>query len=74
MKKKKVYLALVDSNFKLTDEVVNYFQSKNVEVIKHFQTIDVLKLQSNKDLTTEKLQFVNHIEKDAEFHLNSEEE
>lgn len=74
MGKENIYLALVDSDFELTEEVLGYFRSKEVEVVKYLKNVNVLQLRSKKDLTSEKLKYINHVEKEQTMRSGSEED
>lgn len=71
---KKRYLALVNDQFVLNEEVKNYFQKRNIEIEEYFKSLGILKLAAQSDIDVRNLQYVTHIEEDREFRALDESE
>ena len=61
----RYYLAIVDNDFQINDEIKRYFADKNVTLVQHFKSIGVLKISADYDLLETELQYIKHLELDS---------
>lgn len=74
MDENKIYLVLVNEDFELTDEVAEYFLKQEITVLKYWEQLGILKLESIHDLLMKDIKFIDHIELDSTIKVIDEEE
>lgn len=60
--KKNVYLALVDENFVLDEEVKAYFKDRNIEIIKYYNMLNMLKIETQNPFIVDDIKYIHHLE------------
>ena len=67
--KKYIYLALVNDDFILDEEVKLYFKNKGIEVLKYFSILNILKIETQNSLILDDIKYIHHLELEKEFTL-----
>jgi len=67
--KKYIYLALVNDDFVLNEEVKVYFKDKRIEILKYYAKFNMLKLEAQNLLFVEDLKYINYLELEKEFDI-----
>ena len=67
--KKYIYLALVNDDFVLNEEVKVYFKNKRIEILKYYAKFNMLKLEVQNLLFVEDLKYINYLEVEKEFDI-----
>jgi len=49
-------------DFKLTSEIIVQLEANEIEVVKYMENLGILKLKTAKELTSEDLEFITHLE------------
>lgn len=65
--KKYIYLALVDDDFILKEEIKSYFREKNIEILKYYDKFNMLKLEAQYSLILDHIKYIHHLELEKEF-------
>lgn len=61
------YLALVVPEFKMTNEVKDYFFQQGVQIVKYLDHLGLLFLKSKNKLKTKNLKYIEYIELESHF-------
>lgn len=60
-----IYLALLEEEVAYDETVESYFTNLNIKVIKHYSSLNLLKISCNNELKAENLKFILSIELDS---------
>lgn len=62
------YLALVNEEFEMTTEVVEYFNSEQIRVLSYFERFGILKLETDQPIgINNNLEYILNLEEEREY-------
>ncbi len=63
---KSTFLATVNKDFEVTEDFKQQLEKKGIELLNYHKNLNILKLASDKDISSLKMQPITHIEKDKD--------